>query len=127
MNGPKRPWVRALQVSLRTIHIAAMAVLLGGIAFGQGRPRLDVAILAALASGMLLLLLDLWSGASALSQGSGAAVILKLVLLGLGNLLPEHRFGWYLAATVVASIGAHMPGSLRHFSWIEGRVIGRGD
>ncbi|BDU75164.1 hypothetical protein [Mesoterricola sediminis] len=127
MSGPKRPVVRLLQVGLRSAHIAAMGVLLGGLAFGLGRPRLDAAILGALASGLGLLLLDLWSGSTALTQGSGAAVILKLLLLGMGNLFPDHRFGWYLAATFVASIGAHMPGSLRHFSWTEGRVIPRGE
>ncbi|NTV75289.1 MAG: hypothetical protein HGA66_13925 [Holophaga sp.] len=50
-------------------------------------------------------------------------MLLKLALLGLGNLVPQQRLGWYLAATAVASIGSHMPGNWRHFSLIHGKVI----
>jgi hypothetical protein len=119
------PWARPVQVALRTIHIMAMGLLLGGVALGAGRERLQASILATVASGCLLLALDLAKGSSSLTQGSGAAVLLKLVLLGVGNLYPGARLEWYLAATAVASIGAHMPGSWRHFSLLEGRVVPR--
>jgi hypothetical protein len=116
-------WTRAVQVGLRTAHIMAMALVLGGLALGAGFERLKVSILATVLSGALLLGLDLAKGASVVWQGSGAAVILKLLLLGLGNLFPAARLEWYLAATAVASIGAHMPGSWRHFSLLHGKVL----
>ena len=119
----RMPWARPFQVALRTAHIVAMALVLGGLAQGAGAARLEGAILATVASGLLLMLLDLATGSSALTQGSGVAVLLKLALLGLGNLMPQARLPWYLAATAVASIGSHMPARWRHFSFIQWRVI----
>ena len=115
MSAEAPSWTRALQVGLRTVHIIAMALLLGGLGVGAGFDRLKLSILGTVLSGGLLLLVDLAKGSSVLTQGSGAAVVLKLGLLGLGNLFPGARLSWYLAATAVASIGAHMPGRWRHF------------
>jgi hypothetical protein len=122
-EADRLPWARPAQVLLRTAHIMAMALLLGGLALGAGYERLKASIAATILSGLLLLLLDLAKGSTALTQGSGAAVLLKLMLLGLGCLFPRARFEWYLAATAVASIGAHMPGRWRHFSWVSWKVI----
>jgi hypothetical protein len=110
-------------VGLRTVHLVSMALLLGGIAWGADPLRLKSSLLATVASGILLLALDLAKGSSSLVQGSGIAVVLKLALLGLGNLMPAHRFAWYLAATAVASAGSHMSSDWRHFSILERKVI----
>jgi len=114
---------RLLQVALRTVHLMAMGLVLGGVALGGDFARLRTAILATVLSGALLFAVDLAKGSSVLTQGSGVAVILKLALLGLGNLFPQARLDWYLAATAVASIGAHMPGAWRHFSLIHWKVM----
>ncbi|MGA2082038.1 MAG: hypothetical protein ABSH53_15715 [Holophaga sp.] len=120
-EGPR--WTRGIQVALRSVHIAAMGLVLGGIWLGGGYDRLRTAILAAVASGLLLALVDLFKGPGFLLQGSGAALLLKLALLGLGNWYSGARLEWYLAATLVASVGSHMPGSWRHFSFLEGRAL----
>ena len=128
MSGGKRlPWARPVQVALRTAHIMAMGLVLGGLALGAGLERLKGAVLATVVSGLLLLALDLAKGSSALTQASGATVLLKLLMLGLGNLFPGVRLEWYLAATAVASIGSHMPASWRHFSWVRWKVVGPSD
>jgi hypothetical protein len=113
-------------VVLRTVHICAMALVLGGLALGGGFERLRTAILLTVLSGVLLFLLDLAKDPGFLVQGSGVAVLLKLALLGLGNLWPGDRFQYYLAATAVASVGSHMSGAWRHFSFREWRVLGHG-
>ena len=114
---------RLAQVGLRSVHIAAMGLVLGGIHLGGEFGQLRGAILATLLTGMLLAAVDLAKGPGFLLQGSGAALVLKLALLGLGNLFPGARLQWYLAATLVASVGSHMPGAWRHFSFREWRVI----
>ena len=114
---------RLAQVALRSLHIAAMGMVLGGLWLGGGFERLRTAILLTVASGLLLAAIDLAKGPEFLLQGSGAALLLKLALLALGNLWSGARLEWYLAATVVASIGAHMPGTWRHFSFRHGRVL----
>jgi len=114
---------RLAQVGLRSIHIAAMGLVLGGIHLGGGFERLRSAILVTVLSGLVLAAVDLAKGPGFLLQGSGAALLLKLALLGLGNLFPAARLQWYLAATLVASVGSHMPGAWRHFSFREWRVL----
>jgi hypothetical protein len=120
---PKPTPARLVQVAVRSVHIAAMGLVLGGLALGGGFERLRPAILATVASGILLASFDLAKGAGFLLQGSGAALLLKLALLGAGNLWPEARLPWYLAATVVASVGSHMPGAWRHFSFLKARDL----
>ena len=99
-----------------------MALLLGGLARGGTFDTLRTPIFLTLSSGVLLLLVDLARGGLVLSQGSGVATLFKLVLLGLGNLIPTLRLQFYLAATFVASVGSHMPGNWRHFSLVTWKV-----
>jgi hypothetical protein len=116
-------WARPLQLVLRSVHIAAMALVLGGIPFGADFEALRLPILLTVISGVLLFTVDLAKDGGILVQGSGLAVLLKLALLGVGVLQPVHRLPWYLAATLVASVGSHMPGSWRHFSLLRGEVL----
>lgn len=114
---------RAWQVGARTVHVAAMGLVLGGVAFAAPERSLVLPVALTLASGLLLLGIDLWKSGAYFTQGNGVAVLLKLALLGLGQLLPAARLEWYLAATVVASIGSHVPKTWRHWSLLHRRVI----
>jgi hypothetical protein len=116
-TGPTR-WI---QVVLRSIHIAAAGIVLGAAFLCSGDQSVEFAIGAAAVSGFALLALDLAKGLSFLRLGSGVAVLVKLALVAVGASHPEHRFAWYLAATMVASVGSHMPGSWRHYSFRRGR------
>lgn len=117
------PRDRLWRTLVRALHLAAMGVLLGGVAFRIDQARLEPWILGTLATGFLLLAFDLYKSCAWLAQGSGAAFLLKGLLLGGGFLWPAQRFAWYLAATVVAGIGAHMTGRWRHQPWLPwGRV-----
>jgi hypothetical protein len=100
-----------------------MALVLGAVPFGADFHALRVPILLTVGSGVLLFAIDLARDAAILAQGSGVAVLLKLALLGLGAIQPASRLPWYLAATLVASVGSHMPGAWRHFSFLQWRVI----
>ena len=123
----KLTWGRPLQVGLRTVHLVAMAMVLGGLGMGGTHDTLLLWILATLVSGILLLGVDLWKSCRFLEEGAGVAVLVKLALLGLGNLFPAARLEWYIAATAVASLGSHMGSSWRHFSFLEWRVVGSPD
>lgn len=116
-----------MQVLLRSAHIVAMALLLGGVARGASFEALRGPILWTVISGLLLMVLDLARRCLSLTQGSGVALLLKLALLALGNLFPAARLEWYLAATFLASVGAHMSGDWRHFDFLKGRVIRSGE
>lgn len=116
-------WARPVQLLLRTIHIASMALVLGGVAFRAPEATFRVPIVLTIASGILLLAVDVARSGVYLYLAAGLAVHLKLVLLLLGNLFPEARLGLYLAATVVASVGSHMSGPFRHYSFFHGRAL----
>jgi len=121
---PRRfAWARPAQVALRSVHIAAMGLVLGGIGCGADAERLLWPIVVVVATGFALLGVDLAKSCWYAVQGAGAAVWLKLALLGLGNLFPAARLELYVAATVVASVGAHMTSALRHYSLVHGRVL----
>ena len=113
--------LRAWQVGLRTMHIVAMGLVLGGVAFAAPQQALVLPVALTVASGLLLAALDLWKSGAYLYQGNGLALLLKLALLGLGQWFPAARLEWYLAATAVASIGAHMPKTWRHWSLLADR------
>lgn len=101
-----------------------MALVVGGLPWGADFKALRGAILITVATGFLLFAVDLARDMAILAQGSGVAVLVKLGLLGMGVLQPTHRLPWYLAATLVASIGSHMPGKWRHFSFLSWKVAG---
>lgn len=114
---------RAVRIFARTVHIVAMALVLGGVAYAAPVRALVLPLVLAVASGVLMVGMDLWKSPAWLYQGSGAAVLLKLVLLGLGQMFPAVRFECYVAATTVASVGSHMPKGWRHWSFLDRRVI----
>lgn len=118
-------WGRAAKVLLRTVHVVAMALVLGGLAYGAPEPALAVPVVLTVASGVLLLLVDLAESCVFLYQGAGVATLVKLALVLLGAVYPAGRLPLYLAATVVASVGSHMSGRLRHYSFVHGRVLFR--
>ena len=115
-------WARPAQLVLRSLHIAAMAMLLGGLPYGADFRALRGAILVTVATGVALFAIDLAKDAAFLVQGAGVALLLKLGLLGGGLLQPAARLPWYLAATFVAAVGSHMPRTWRHFSFATGQV-----
>ena len=115
--------MRVVKVAARTMHIVAMALVLGGVAYAAPVAALALPLALTIASGLLLLGLDLWKSGTWLTQGGGVAVLLKLALLSLGQWFPAARFECYLAATAIASIGAHMPKSWRHWSFLHRRVL----
>jgi hypothetical protein len=48
---------------------------------------------------------------------------LAAMALVVGVLQPAARLPWYLATTLVASVGSHISGSWRHFSFLQWKVM----
>lgn len=113
-EAPRRlPWADRLELPLRIVHIAAMAVVLGATPYVSDRRALRFAILPMVASGLALLGCELARTAAFFLQTRGVLTLLKFALITLGALLPASRFAWYLAATALAVLGAHLPESAR--------------
>ncbi len=117
------PASRAWRIAARTVHIVAMSLVLGGVAWRIPAKDMLAPIAITVLSGIALLGLEVAGSVRFLYQGSGALTFLKIALLGVGELVPSMRLEWYVAATAAASIGSHMPGALRHYSLVHRRVL----
>ena len=109
---------------MRTAHIAATGVLLGGHAFDVTTPRLLTALYASLLTGLLLTAIEAYPHARWFYQLRGIMVSIKLILLCLIPLFWEQRLAILLVIVVVASVGSHMPARFRYYSVLHRRVLG---
>ncbi len=119
--------VRAWNVALRTAHIAAMAILLGGHAFGVERPRLLASLACTIGTGLVLAGIEAGPRLLWFYQGRGLMTLAKLGLVALVPCFWEHRLILMLIAVILASVGSHMPARFRYYSLLHRRVIRCGD
>jgi len=119
---------RAWNIALRTVHIAAMGVLLGGHAFEVPAGRLLVSLWACVASGIALGISEVGPSLLWFHQVRGLMTICKLVLICGVPFLWDLRLPILLAVVAIGSVGSHMPGRFRYYSVIYREVIpcGRG-
>jgi hypothetical protein len=120
------PNPRIWNIALRTAHLAAMGILLGGHAFDLQPDRLLGCLGLCIATGAGLGLLE--SGLSLLwfHQGRGLMTLAKLVLLCAVPFLWGH-WAWRMAVLLVvvtlASVGSHMPARFRYYSVLYRQVL----
>ncbi len=114
---------RAWNVGARTIHLAATGLLLGGHFFGVEADTLLPWLYVAIASGAVMLAVELYSSLDWLTEVGGLAVVLKLALLCAIPFAWSARVPLLFAVVAVAGIGSHMPGKYRHYSLRHRRVM----
>lgn len=73
-------------------------------------------------SGVLFLILELWSNAIFIIQLRGLMIVVKLLLLSLLYHYPNHH-SVVLIVIVLSSIVSHAPGNFRYFSLLHGRRV----
>ncbi len=114
---------RAWNIALRTAHIAASGVLLGGHAFALPAERLLAALYLTVGTGIALAIAE--SGASLLwfHQGRGLLTLAKLALVLAVPWCWSWRLVLLLGVVVLASVGSHMPARFRYYSVLFRRVI----
>lgn len=115
--------IRALNIGLRTAHIGAMGVLLGGHAFDIAPENLEVGLWLTVGTGVALAVVESGARPLWLHQGRGLMTMAKLVLLSAVLLAWEYRLPILLAVVVIASVGSHMPGRFRYYSVLKRQVI----
>ncbi|MBI4263950.1 MAG: hypothetical protein HY657_06230 [Acidobacteria bacterium] len=118
------PFRRAIRTALRTVHIFATGVLVGGHIFGQPKEQLFGWLVGGVASGAILLATDLHATFAYLLQVRGLLVLVKIVLTASVLFFWEARVPLLVAALTLGAAGSHMPGSLRHrLVWGQGAVV----
>ena len=102
---------RAVHIAVRTAHIGAAGVVLGGVTLGADVgvwPRL------ALLTGLALVADDVYRyGEDWLRYAQAWAILGKLVLLGIGVLHPALLAPAVWSAVVIGGVIAHAPGAVR--------------
>ncbi len=123
-------WLRSARfwnIALRTAHLAATGILLGGHAFDVSRDRLLPALGWSVATGVAMVGLESGARGVWLVQGRGLLTLGKLGLLCTIPCFWNLRVPILLAVVALASIGSHMPARFRYYSILHGEVIrGRG-
>jgi hypothetical protein len=117
------PCERGVNMALRTAHLMTSGILLGGHVFDVSAHRLIWFLYLTIASGLGLVLIELYSSCRWVYLGKGVMVSLKVALLIAAAVWWEQRVVFLLLVVLIGSIGSHMPARLRYYSFIHGRVI----
>ena len=111
------------KIFLRTFHILAVAGVGGGIFFGLDKDLWLSYWWLALATGTLLMLIDMISNPVWLLQVRGLTVLLKLVLLGFLGRYPDWDVFLLVIIIIISAVISHAPGKLRYYSIYHKKVI----
>jgi hypothetical protein len=115
--------IRFWNIALRTAHIAAMGILLGGHAFDVPASRLLPMLWCTVGTGIALGAVETGGRLLWFHQGRGLMTLGKLVLVASVPWLWEYRLPILLVVVGLASVGSHMPARFRYFSIVYGQVI----
>ena len=117
---------RTWNIALRTAHIAAMGVLLGGHAFDVPREDLLLSLWLTIGTGVGLGLLETGGSLVWFHQGRGLMTLAKLGLLCAVPLLWDcwaARLAILLVVVALASVASHMTAGWRYYSVLYREVI----
>ena len=115
---------RVMSIALRTLHLAAFGMLLGGHAFALDSDRLIPYLWVTIVSGLGLIALEIYAvGLYWVFLGKGIMVLVKLALLLVIPFFWEARVALLLLVMGIASIGSHMPARYRHYSILHRQVV----
>ena len=123
-NVPREfPHRRTLRIALRTAHILATGVFLGGHFFAVDPDLLEPWLWFSVTSGLLLFATDLHASLITLFEVHGAMTLLKIALLMAVPLFWQHRVTLLITILCIGSISSHMPGRVRHRLLLFSRVL----
>lgn len=114
---------RWTKISLRTLHLLSVAGVGGGILFGLGKELWINYWWLALASGVLMMLIDVISNPVWLIQVRGASIFFKLALLAILGQYPDWDGTLIVVVIIISAVISHAPGKLRYFSFYHRKVI----
>jgi hypothetical protein len=115
--------IRSLNIALRTAHIGAMGILLGGHAFDVAPERLKVSLWLTIGTGLALAAVESRARLLWFHQGRGLMTMAKLALVCAVPLAWDYRLPILLAVIVLASVGSHMSARYRYYSVIYREII----
>ena len=110
---------RACNIALRTAHIGATGILLGGHFFGVAAGRLVPLLYMAILTGLALGIAEIDPNWRSVFEVRSLVIASKALLLCLVPLLWNCRVAILMIVVAMASAGSHMPRRFRHYSVLE--------
>ena len=114
---------RWTKISLRTLHLLGVAGVGGGVLFGLDEQLWRNYWWLALASGILLMLMDVIPNPLWMVQVRGLVIFAKLVLLVFMVKYPDWAASLLIIIIVVSGVISHAPAKIRYYSLYHRRVI----
>ena len=114
---------RWTKISLRTLHLLAVAGVGGGVFLGLEKELWLNYWWLALISGTLMMLMDMISNPVWIVQVRGLAIVLKVVLLMFLGSHPSWDSFLMAVIIIISAIISHAPGNLRYYSIYHKRII----
>ena len=114
---------RWTKISLRTLHLLAVTGVGGGIIFALEKDLWLNYWWLAIATGGLMMLMDMISNPVWIVQVRGLVIILKLVLLAFLGSFPALDIYLLAFIIIISGVVSHAPGKLRYYSVYHRRVI----
>lgn len=111
---------RLLKVIVRSIHLVGVAGVFGGAMMQVHAP---VYLGLAIASGIVLVVMEAYSGLIWFVQLRGVAVYLKLLLLLAIHFYPAAVIAWLIVVIILSGFMSHAPSWIRYYSLRHGRVV----
>ncbi len=111
------------KISLRTLHLLAVAGVGGGILFALEKDLWINYWWLALVSGVLMMLMDIAANPVWIVQVRGVVIIFKLILLSLMVSYPAWGSFLLIVIIIISTVISHAPGKLRYYSLYHRRVI----
>jgi hypothetical protein len=119
---PSLPFSRFWKIALRTVHLMAISVLVGGHGFGAPSDALHPWLYAAIMSGAGMIVFEAYPSMEFLFQGWGLLLLAKLALLCCIPFAWGKRFPILLTVVAIAAVASHLPRRFRHYSVLYPRV-----
>ena len=114
---------RWTKISLRTLHLLAVAGVGGGILFALEKDLWVNYWWLALVSGVLMMVIDIASNPVWIVQVRGLVIFLKLILLAFLGSNPSLDSLLLAVIIIMSGIISHAPGQLRYYSFYHRKVI----
>ena len=108
--------MRVYKLLARTVHLIAIAGLVGGHMFGAPLASLRLLLYLSVITGLAMCALEAYPNRRFFHEGWALLLCLKLVLLASVLVFWNARRPILIVVVVIASVGSHMPRALRHWT-----------
>lgn len=117
---PAQRWAR---ISLRTLHLIGVAGLGGGFLYGAEPAMWMPYLWLTVVTGVIMVVIELWTTGLWLIQLRGLSVVIKLALIAWMLRADHIELPLFMAVIVISGVISHAPGAVRYFSVYHGRRI----